>query len=252
MPTLDDLLSNRDAYPDGTTVRLADGVDTTLGDLRKNTMLERDYRQKTGRLADERRKFETQAAEWEGARIEAEAKLADLAKQLIHKNPEAGRDEVEDMLERDPIARKLNQKIGALETKLTERDSYIEQQQQRMQQYEQNYIADQHRRVLSYLKTQDPDLNESELVNFARANYIPRLDHAYNLMTKDRRESSLVEKTRKEAMEEGYAKAKTELLQPKISPRRTIAPSADAPKNLDEAAERALQDPEVIAAMQGT
>lgn len=249
MPTLDELLINRDTYPDTTKITLAEGVETTLGDLRKNTMLERDYRQKTGKLADERRKFETERSEWESARLEAEAKLTDLARQLVTRNPEASRDEIDDILERDPVARKLMSKIESLETKIGERDKSLDEARQRIKLAEENYIADQHRRVLAYLKQTDPELDEVELVNFARANYIPRLDWAHRLMTEDRRTKTALDTARKEAHEEGYKKAKADLLQPTIPSRKTTVPAPDAPKTLDEAAEAALRDPEILQAM---
>jgi hypothetical protein len=251
MATLEDILNNKDSYPDTTKITLADGVETTLGDLRKNTMLERDYRQKTAALAAQRRNFEQKQAEWEAARLDAEAKLTELAKQLFAQNPMASRDEIDEMLERDPIARKLSERLQSLEAKLTEADQRVRAAEAKQQMYETAYIADQHRRVLSFLKQQDPDLNEEELVQFARANYIPRLDWAHKLMTEERRTKTAIEAAKKEAHEAAYKKAKEELLQPAITARRVVAaPSKDTPATFDEAADRALQDPEILQILQ--
>lgn len=251
MPTLEDLIQNKETYPDSTKVTLAEGVETTLGELRKNMMLERDYRRKTAELAERRRAFEAEMAEWEAARVQAEAKLTELAKQLVARNPEASRDEVTEMLAHDPVARKLTEYIAGLANKISEIDRKLEDAHQRQRMYEEAYIADQHRRVLAFLKQHDPELNEAELIQFARANYIPRLDMAYRLLTEEKRVKEAVEKAKQEAREEAYKKAKEELLQPTLAPRRPVTASPEAAKSLEEAAEHALRDPEIVTLLTG-
>lgn len=245
MPTLEEFLSNKD-ISDDTKITLADGVEATFGELRRGHMKEQDYRRKTAELANSKRAFEQQTSEWEAARLDAEAKLTDLAKQLITQNPRATREEIDDEMEQDPRAKKLMSKIEQMETRIAESEKRNQQYEQRFKDQEQAYIADQHRRVLSYLQTQDPDLADpekvAELVQFAKDNYIPRLDWAYKLSRYEHNVKKAVDKAKKEGKDEGYSKAKQELLQPVLSPRRVIDPPKDAPKSLDEAADNALRD----------
>jgi hypothetical protein len=248
MPTLEEFLSNRD-NTDEVKITLADGVETTLGDLRKGYMKEQDYRRKTGDLANQRRAFEQQTSEWEAARLDAEAKLTELAKQLIGQNPRATQEQIEDLVDADPRAKKLQEKIDKLETRLSEAEKRDQVYAQRFKAQEEAYVADQHRRVLFELQKSDEDLRNpekvQELVEFAKSNYIPRLDWAHKLMKYEDNVKSATEKAKKEAREEGYNKAKQELLQPVLSPRRMVTPSKDAPKTLDEAADAALRDSDI-------
>lgn len=248
MPTLEEFISNRD-NSDEVKITLSDGVETTLGDLRKGYMKESDYRRKTSDLANQRRSFEQQTSEWEAARMDAEAKLTDLAKQLIGQNPRATQEQIDDQLEGDPRAKKLNDKISQMEQRIADSEKRNQMYEQRFKSQEETYVADQHRRVLYALQQSDPGLKEpervQELVEFAKANYIPRLDWAHKLMRYEDTVKQSVDKARKEAKEEGYNKAKQELLQPILSPRRMITPSKDAPKTLDEAADAALRDGDI-------
>jgi hypothetical protein len=248
MPTLDEFISNRD-NTDETKITLADGVETTLGDLRKGFMKEQDYRSKTMDLANRRRTFEQQTSEWEAARLDAEAKLTDLAKQLITQNPRATQEQIDEQLETDPRAKKLNDKIAKMEERLVASEQRNQAYEQKFKAQEESYIADQHRRVLAFLQQQDPELQNpekvDELVTFAKSNYIPRLDWAYKLQNYEGNVKKAVDNARKEAREEGYSKAKQELLQPVLSPRRMVTPIKDAPKTLDEAADAALRDTDI-------
>ena len=253
MPTLHEYLENRTAYPDSTTITLADGVETTLGDMRSGYMKDADYRKKTSDLADKRRAFDTERQEWEVARLDAEARLTELAKTLMTANPGMTRKDAEEELEDDPRAKKLNQKIAQLESKLGQYDDLIARHEQRLRGAEETYVADQHRRVIADLKSRDADLDVEELITYAKSHYIGRLDDAYKAMRHD----TLVERAVKDATEtarkEAYEKAKLELMQPVISPRRVVTSqlAENAPKSLDEAAEAAMQDPEILKIIAG-
>jgi hypothetical protein len=142
--------------------------------------------------------------------------------------------------------------IGELKTAAAEWKQKQQEYEQRFQQQQQALYIDQHRRALAAIKSKDPDLDETNLVQYARDNAIPRLDLAYRLLTEDKRYKDGVDKARETASKEGYEKAKRELAQPML-PSRRVAPSVpeDAPKSFDEAAERALRDPEILATMEG-
>lgn len=247
MPTYEEFLNNREQYPDDTKITLADGVDTTLGELRKERMLERDYRKKTSDVANRARALEQERIEWENARLEAENRLAEMAKQIIARNPGMTQPEAEDELNDNPLARKLSEKLKAVEEKLGEYDKKFGEAEARIRQTEEAYVRDQHLRVLQQIKERRPDQAPEDLVNWARGQYIPRLDWADKLKNYDEDFKAAAEKARREGVEEGLSKAKKELQQPRITPRRVVAPKPEDPKNFDEALNAALSDPEILS-----
>ncbi len=253
MPTLEEYLADKAAYPDNTTVKLADGVETTLGSLRSGYMKDSDYRKKTTELADRRRSFDTERQEWEIARLDAEARLTELAKTLMTANPGMTRQEATEELETDPRAAKLNAKIAQLEGKLEQYDQAFARHEQRIRGAEETYVADQHRKVLAEIKRQDPDVDVDELVQYAKSHFIGRLDDAYKAYRFDELVDRRVKEATETARKESYEKAKQDLLQPVITPRRVVTSNADssAPKSLDEAADAALQDPEILKLLTG-
>lgn len=251
MPTLDDYLSNKQQYPDDQKISLADGVETTLGQLRGGFMKDSDYRKKTADVARERERFERDRSDWETARYDAEAKLTDLAKQLVSQRPEASRDEIEDALERDPVAKRLATQLEAVTKKLGALEQATVTNQNTAKMHEQAWLAEQHRRVLNQIKQHDPSLDTEELVRFAKDNMVPRLDHAYRLMTYERQIEASAKNARDAGLKEGFDRAKTELNQPVLPSRRLFTPAEDAPKTFEQAADRALQDPEILKIING-
>lgn len=254
MPTLQEILDNRKDFPDDRKITLADGVETTLGELRGGYMKDADYRQKTSRLARDREELLSERQRFEQDRQEAEAQLAKLVEQAVTRG--APRDqqqaEWEAFVERDPFAKRLMAEVSETKAKLQEFEKKTQTYEQQLQAQQQAMLVDQHRRALAALKSRDPDLDETQLVNFARENAIPRLDLAYRLLTEDKRIKDEVTKAKEAAAKESYEKAKRELAQPML-PHRRVAPSVpeNAPKDFDEAADRALRDPEILAHMEG-
>jgi hypothetical protein len=234
-------------------ITLADGVESTLGDLRGGNSRTDDYTRKTQAVAREREAFSREKAEFERAKAEAEAQLASMAEKLVVQRPAAQVDEIEQHLQTDPVARKLVERIDSINKKVEEANARAAKAEETLQQQQRGYIADQHRRVLATLKQRDPDLNEQDLVRFAQENYIPRLDLAYRLYTEDARLKSEVDKAREEARKEAYDRAKRDLAQPVIPQRRVVTQTLDkdAPQTFDEAAERAAQDPEILNVLSG-
>jgi hypothetical protein len=254
MATLAEILENRKDFPDDRKITMTDGVEVTLGELRSGYMMDRDYRQKTQTLARDREAFSREKAEFEHAREDAEKQLAALAERVVTPNAPARQQEAEweSYLERDPIARRLHQQYADMDKRMQDYDERIKRSEESLRQQAQVYVADQHRAVMARLKASDPSLNEQELVQYAQSNYLPRLDHAYRLMTEDRRVKDAVTKAKEDALREGYEKAKRELAQPMLPQRRVAAPLAEsAPKTFEEAAEAALRDPEILATMEG-
>lgn len=248
MPGLSDILADKTKYSDDQKITLADGVETTLGELRGGFSRSDDYTRKTQQVAREREAFAREKAEFERAKADAEAQLAALAEKVVTRQPDTTVDEIERHLQQDPVARKLVEKIDNVTKKAEEAAQRATKAEEALRNQQQNYIADQHRRVLATLKQRDPNLDETDLVRFAQENYIPRLDLAYRLYTEDTRIKSQVESAREEARKEAYERAKRDLAQPVIPQRRVVHTTLDkdAPKTFDEAAEAATRDPEII------
>lgn len=249
MATLYDVLSDKNR-PDDQKITI-EGVETTLGDLRKGVMFQGDYTRKTQQLSRERENFEKQQGEWEYARLDAEAKLQEMAKRLMTANPGMSRAEAEEELETDPRVAKLNAKIDKLNEHLevlgkAQLDQQKEMQFQRVAQY-----ADQHRRALAYLKSQNPDLNTDELVQFAKTQGIPNLLTAHKAFSYDDSLKSAESRAKEAGIKEGMERAKRELNQPIIPSRRVLTPAPNAPKSFDEAIDAALQDPEILGTFEG-
>jgi len=249
MATLTDILNDKQRPDDQKVV--VEGVEVTLGELRKMTMQQSDYTRKTMDLAKERKKLEDEHAEWEFARLDAEAKLTDLAKQVMQQHPGVTRDEVDDLLERDPLAKRLMGKLEEVSTELVTLKDKTAKQDELLQRQQLAWYEDQHRRMLAKIKNDDPDVDVDALVNWAREHYTPRLDVAYKAMKFEDKVAEATKKARKEGLEEGIKKAKAELSQPVIPSRRVLSPLPDAPKNFDEAVDKALQDPEIMATFGG-
>lgn len=254
MPSLSEILDNKKDFPDDRKITLADGVETTLGELRGGYMKDADYRQKTSRLAREREEFMGERQRFEQDRQEAEAQLAKLVEQAVTRGAPVQQQQAEweAFVERDPFAKRVMSEMKATQSKLEALEKQSQAYEQRLQQQQQAMLVDQHRRALAALKSRDPELDEQQLVHFAQENAIPRLDLAYRLLTEDKRMKDVETKAKENAAKEGYEKAKRELAQPML-PHRRVAPSVPetAPKTFDEAADAALRDPEILATMEG-
>ncbi len=252
MPTIEEVLADKKTYPDDLKITVADGVETTLGQLRGGYLRQADYTKKTTELARQREHLEQQWQQQSAALADAERRLQELAAYIVRANPGATRDEVSEYLQHDPVASRLYREALWQRQVLQTMGQALLDLDRRLMERDREAMADQHRRVLATLKQQDPDLDEEALVRFARDNFIPRLDHAYTLFKHDeilRRER---ERAAEEASKKAYEKAKLELSAPPIplSPR-TASPPPETPQTLDEAAQKATHDMDVIGPLIG-
>ena len=254
MPSLTDVLDDKKNFPDDRKITLADGVETTLGELRGGYMKDADYRRKTSDLARGREELAGERQRFETDKQEAEAQLAKLVEQAVTRG--APRDQQQSewdaYVEQNPLAKRLMGELKTVNEKLSEFEKKTATYEQKLQEQQQQMLVAQHRQALAALKSRDPELDEAALVNFCRENAIPRLDLGYRLFTEDKRIKARVDETKEAAAKEGYEKAKRELAQPML-PHRRVAPSVpeNAPKTLDEAFDRAAGDPEILATMEG-
>jgi hypothetical protein len=251
VPTFDELIADKKTYPDDTKVTMADGVEVTLGHLRGGYLKDADYRRKTADLARQREEFDRDRTEREQALQDAETRLQELAKQVVGAHPEKTRDEVADILAQDPVAQRLVARLEQLEGAFKPLAEAVVSLDNRLKQDAMANMVNQHRRALAYLKEKDSELNEEELIRYAKSRQIPRLDDAYRLMKHDDLLAAERKKATEEADKKGYERAKRELSAPQIPVRRLTQSAPDAPKNLDEALDRAVRDEEVVGPLMG-
>lgn len=248
--SLTEIIAN-DAYSDDIKFELGDGTVVTLGDFRKDyRSKDADYRRKTSDVANERRQLEHDRAAQQAALLEAEQRLAEWTKTVMQGNRQSDPDP--DELASDPRYKKLLDKVESINEGLKQRDKQITDLTNVIQADQRERLVQAHRLTLAQLKGKDADLNEEELIRFAQAYGIPRLDHAYAVMNQDR----IIERERKAALDAEVPKIsdriKRELSQPVLPSTRLVKPPADAPKNMDQARDAALQDPEILAMLMGT
>lgn len=254
MPTLAEILENKKDFPDDRKITLADGVETTLGEMRGGWLRQQDYTKKTSDLARERNSFAEEKSKFEQDKTEAEKTLSEMIEKVVTRGapPQQQQAEWQQYVERDPLAKHLMAEHEQLKLQLKAIDERNQKYEQAIQNQQQQFLADQHRRALATLKSHDKELDETALVQYARDNAIPRLDLAYRLFTEDKRTKDAVSAATEKARTESYEKAKRELAQPQLPQRRLVAaPPENQPKTFDEAADAALRDPEILAAMEG-
>lgn len=256
MATLDDIISDKTKYPDDQSIQLAEGVTVTLKDLRAGYLKDADYRQKTTAVAEERKRLQSDRQALEQSKAEAEQQLMALAEKVVSQSgartPQDKQDVTEQFLEQDPVAQRLLGKIKSLEDGYTKLTQTLTQTQQALKDRDLAQTRAQHTYVLQQLKAKDPELDEEALLSFARENYVPRLDVAYLAY----RHQDLVKRAQEDAKKEAYQKGLDEgrkaAQAPTITPtRRMVQPSPEAPKSMSEVAEKALSDPDVLAALEG-
>jgi hypothetical protein len=249
---LDDIINDTKTYPDETTIRLADGVETTLKDLRAGYLKDADYRRKTADVARQRTELDQARLRHTQEVQEAEARLQQLAGQIIQQQgPNAQPDEVIEAIRSNPVARRLAEEVDQLKALVAPLARSVLEIDNRFKNNQLQALTNQHRVVLHAIKQQDPGLNEQELIQFAKDNYVPRLDLAYKLMTYEKAVEGKVAEAREKASKEGYERGRREAAAPVIPLRTTPQPAPGAPATLDEAVNKALADPEVIGPLVG-
>lgn len=249
----DEILSDRSTYSDDQVIKLADGTEFRLGDVRPSHMMDRDYRQKTTLLARQREEFEQTAVQRMQALQEGEAQLRAIAADLMQRNPRMTQTEVADEMEDLPGVKRLRAEIDSIKSSLKPIADTLMEMKQGAANARQQYVINEHRKALIDLKAQHPDLDEAELITYARDNMVPNLKKAWTLMNHDKIVDQKAREVRETAFKEGYEKAKGEITVPPSIPLRSIVPARTepAPKNMREAMDQALRDPEVMGPLMG-
>lgn len=255
MATWDEIVSDKTTYPDNVTVKLADGVEIPLGQLRSSSMKDSDYRQKTAALARQKEEMDRKWTEQVTALQEGEAYLVSMAKDLMARNPGMTRQEAQEEVSTDPAVAKLRSELAEIKKVMEPMARALTDMDQRWKDGQRASVVAQHRQKLAELKQKDPDLDEMDLAQWAKDNMTPRLDVAYLAKNHEK----LVEKARaaarEEALKEGYERGKTEALMPPALPIYGADVKADPNavkfKNLSEAANHAARDPEIMGIFAG-
>ncbi|MEO0249330.1 MAG: hypothetical protein ABIN58_07235 [candidate division WOR-3 bacterium] len=266
MATLQELLENKEKYADSLQIQLADGVTTTLGELRAGYMKDADYRRKTSELAELRRAHEREVAEFQSAKAAAEAQLQELAQEIVRSRQASGqsttKDDIADALERDPVAKRLLNTVEALAKKVEQLETVATNVYQTQEQARQAAIVAEHKKALAnirneYYKDLDEEAwNEKQraLIEYARRNYVPNLNLAHNLMTERERWEARIKKEVEAAKKQGIEEGKRLAVAPTIPIRnRTLVGELpkDSPKTFDEALDAASRDPEILNILAG-
>lgn len=244
----EEILSDKSTYSDDHIIKLADGTELRLGDVRPSHMKDADYRQKTSLLARQREDFEAAATSRIQAIQEGEAQLRAIAAELIRHNPQMTKKEITEEYASDPEVQRLRAELSEIKGALQPIANTINEMKQNAQASRQQYVVNEHRKALMELKADHPDLDEMELVAYAKENLVPNLKKAWTLMNHDKIVESKAREVREAALKEGYEKAKQEISAAPVLPMRTVmqTKAEGVPKNSRELMERALRDPEVM------
>lgn len=211
MPTLLDVLKNREQYPDTLTYKVGE-QEYTLGDLRNNMIPKADYTKESQRWSQEKQ----QLADQYNQRLSFyDQQLQQLNQALANRGqpPASNAEDALSRLDQDaadptlgPYAKSLRKVLG----EMGELKEQLTQANKRMQQHEEAWWLDKHSQVINRIRDKDPEYHEpakvQELLSYAQQNGIPNLDLAYQLKTRERD----IAKVRDEAVKEAETRLKAQ------------------------------------------
>lgn len=241
MASWEEVLKDREKYPDTTEIP---NLGVTVGQLRDGFVPKADLTHATTQAAT---KHKQQLEQFQSAAQAREQMLQSQLAQAMQRqgiNPNNATDDDLTPYRADPTFAPL---VKAL-------DQTRQQNQQLMQRVQMDEVSVRTMRYqdeLNQLKQQHPDLNEQELATYAAKVWQggPDLKLAKRLFTYEQD----VKSERDKAFKEGYEKAKAEppaIPMPRNGRTQTTVQTPKA-KNMDEAANMALNDPEIHQLMQG-
>lgn len=254
MANWDDVVSNRKEFPDDLTIKLADGVEVPLGTIRSGYMKDADYRAKTTAVARQKEELERTWTERAQALQEAESHLMNLARDVVAGRPDMSKQEIQEELTSNPEISKLSAELAEMKKVMQPMAQALLDLDNRWKKSQYDAQVSAHRQKLSELKAADPELNEEELIAWAKENYTPRLDVAYKAWKHDDLVKREVAKAREAAFKEGMDKGREEALMPPALPLQGAGTKTDdtpRPRNIDEAFDAAARDPEIMNILMG-
>lgn len=237
MATWAEILSDPKTYGDDVKVSI-NGADMTIGDLRNQAGLKSEFTKATQKHAEERKQWEGQLQQHQQNQQYLQQQLQQAMARRGVDPADATNDELSSYRQ-DPV-------FGPLVKMIEGQKEVIGQLANRIHMDEVSVRSMRYQDDLKQLKQQDADLNTDELVKFTTDLYSkgPDIHQAHKLYRRERDLDLAV----KDAEKRGYEKAKAEApLVPMPGGRRYSAPVATAaPKDMDEAESKVLQDPEIL------
>lgn len=260
MPTLVEVLANREQYPDTLTYKVGE-QEYTLGDLRNSTIPKADHTKELNRFQAEKQQLQ-QTYQQHLTQYNQQLQQLNAELQRRGQPPSPTVDDAASRLEADaadptlgPYAKAISKLLGEVETvkqKLVDTEK-------RVQQHEETWWLDKHSQVLNRIRESDSEYKDEakvqELLRYAQQHSIPNLDLAYQLHTKERDLQRAGEKAVKEAEERLTAQQNANAQAPHI-PAGTVVPGQGSagqawtpPEGTldpwEAAKDAALQDPEL-------
>ena len=242
MANLQDVLQNREKYPDTQEIDIG-GQKMTLGELRNDMIPKGDMTKATQRLSEEKRALEQNVTELQSAYQGLQSQLTTMVAGRTMADGTPARTSPLAELEADPLLGPVIAELRAVRADLSKANDTNERLQRQQVEMATTYIQDGYRRRIADLRAKDASLDPQALINFAVSRNMPDIEMAYQLMTEDSR----LKQRESEAEKRGYEKGKQEVVIPPMSSgrRMTMAPPPEGVKDLEGAKEAALNDPAI-------
>jgi len=251
---LEELLTNREAYPDDREVVIGEQK-VTLKELRDRLIPKGEFTRATQRAAELERLARQRDEELRQAQLSL-AQVLQARENAGQQTPTTPSGEVDwQVLQNDPLLRPLVQRLEAAQRVAEAAAKRLEQAEARLAQHEQTYIADRYLQTLERLAQDHPNLDRQQVLAKAAEigqqwqQYGPDLRHVVTLLTHE----DAVKQAREQGYHEGLSKGKEEARLPYL-PGTTRAPVAPQPspfQSLDELEDAAARDPDILRQFYG-
>lgn len=224
----EEVLRNRDAYPDDRTIQVGDRT-ITVKEFRDRWMPKSEFTRASQTWSEERSRLSDSLT---GLQRQLAAEIE--ARQSAGTMPMNGDGSItREQLARDPV-------MGLIIRE-------IDQVRRDMMGQQQTYGRDQYLTKIRELKSRDTELNERDLIDYAVKRQIVDMDVAYRDFTRERDIERAVKKAKEEGIEEGKRTARL----PHVPTGGKRAPSSPAPEPKFGDVDSAMQDPDILAALNG-
>jgi len=241
MATWEDVLKNREQYPDTMEVP---NLGVTVGQLRDGFVPKADL---TNATTQQAQKHKQQLEQFQNAAQAREQMFQQQLAQAMQRqgvNPNNAAEDDLSPYRSDPT-------FGPLVKALDATRQQNQQLMQRVQMDEVSVRTMRYQDELNQLKKEHPDLNERELADYTAKLWQggPDLKVAKRLYTYDQD----IKRIETEAEKRGYEKAKAEppvVAMPGHGRRSRSSANEPKPKDMKQAAEMALNDPEIMSTFQ--
>ena len=269
------VLKNVKEYPDETEITLPNGAIMSLGDLREydratagSVQLELEKGRKE--LATRERKVQEETNNLANLYVKVEndkAAIEEQKRSLARANPGAQRDELESLLESDPVYARLSKQIASMQDSLGNVTKSLDEKLGKitgaMNEVGQTYLSERYEKEFNDLLSKDDpvrpkDLDLQAVYKYASDNGIKRkngiidIPRAYDQMTAAARTKYEVNQAYEKGKKEGSTERNVEAMLPRpgfgpeIPGLDNLIRGKAVPKNLNEAFAAAAHDPSMF------